>query len=88
MDIFPDFIRNTLVSVSSMLKEYQVIQSANNTLLIRLSPMDEILRVKVTTAMDQLFSRLNVVIPHYHFEDFGEHDYCQKRRRVMRRIDG
>ena len=88
VDIFPDFIRNALISVDSELKEYQVVQSKLDTLLIRLSPLNEVLPAKVAIVLDRLFEQLGVKAPLYRFEHYENGAYCQKKRRVMRLIDG
>ncbi len=88
VDVFSDFIRNTLVISSSELKEYQVIQSENNKLLIRILPFNELMCKSLSLALDELFHRIDVLIPHYEFEEFKALDEGQKIRRVMRLVDG
>ncbi|MCW8933969.1 MAG: adenylate synthase [Gammaproteobacteria bacterium] len=88
IDVFPDFIRNSLIIVSAELIEYQVIQSEKNKLVIYILPFNEVIRKNISSALDELFNRLDVLIPQYEFDEFKVIDNGKKRRRVMRQIDG
>ena len=88
VDVFPDFVRNSIVSYCPELDEYRVIQTALNCLEISIQPFDEIYQNKIDQGLKLLWDRLGVKIPRYHFTALTVQDNTQKRRRVSREFHG
>jgi len=88
VDVFPDFIRNTIVAASDEICEYQVTQIKHDTLIISTLPFNRTLQNDITDALNELFSRLEVLKPCYLFEQFEYEIGGQKRRRIKRLING
>lgn len=87
IDVFPDFIRNTLIMTSAELKEYQVIQVGQKQLCINLLPRSAHIEKQITDALNDLFQRLDIPKPNYQFDVFTGWPLDQKRRRVLRKIN-
>ena len=87
IDVYPDFIRNSIISACKDLHEYAVIQCSPNLLEIQLTPLTRNLCSQIKEGLLKLWKTLEVVEPQYRFSDHPGHDAGKKRRRVKRQCD-
>lgn len=88
VDIFPDFIRNTIISACPTITDYQVIQYASDQLEIKVQPMNSSICEDMTKALEELWERYCVLPPSYIFSDVAAPAYAVKRRRIITRLGG
>lgn len=86
--VYPDFIRNKMISSDDTLEEYQVIQNTKTSLRIKISPYSEELVESIRLNLSTLWQQLNVVCPNYEFSMLSKNSLLNKKRRILRNIDG
>ncbi|MCL1123433.1 F390 synthetase-related protein [Shewanella surugensis] len=84
VDIYSDFIRNTIVANCQHIDEYRVIQTHSDTLTIECTPYSSDNTQAITAGLNVLFNRLNVRQPQYRFQPYTAPNKGEKRRRVIR----
>ncbi len=88
IEVFSDFIRNTIISSSDKINQYRVTQTETNLLQIELQPLTQETQKCVTIGLNQLWDKLNIKIPQYRFMVFSESSLTQKQRRVVNQYYG
>ena len=82
-DLYPDFIRNSIVALNQPPQEYRVEQ-VSGSLKIYLKPLNNDLIKDITTALNQLFDKLKIKPLHLEFLEYTEPPLHQKFRRICR----
>jgi len=81
--IYPDFVRNSIISSDAEIEDYQVVQYEQAKLRIKFTPYSDKRAHAIRTYLEELFSRLNVDIPSFKFEKYSADDFMIKKRRVI-----
>jgi len=81
--VFPDFIRNKIISAAPMLHEYQVVQKSENRIDVYIDPFDEEVINNIKIELENLFSELGLFEIELLFKIFGKSSLSDKRRRVI-----
>lgn len=86
--IYPDFIRNALISCSKRLLDYQVIQTSIDRLQIKLTPLDDELQQLVAQTLQTLFAKLDIIQPQLSItkleqQPLNRKTFGGKKRRVI-----
>ena len=87
VEIYPDFVRNAIISACPDLDEYQVLQKSETELVVRVSPTSDAIMFSVREGLDQLWNRFDVIAPKVRFSKFKSHDLTTKQRRVFREFE-
>ena len=82
-DLYPDFIRNTIVGLKQPPQEYRVEQ-VSGSLKIYLKPMNNDLINDISLALNQLFEKLKIKSFNLEFLEYIEPPLHQKFRRICR----
>jgi len=88
VDVFSDFIRNSIISSSDEIKHYRVIQIAKNKIKIEISPFTQQIINDVSKSIECLWKRLSIVPPNCYFEEKSLKFNIEKQRRVIREYHG
>jgi putative adenylate-forming enzyme len=83
--LFPDFIRYAILLASDAIENFQVIQIADNQLVVKVLTSDETLatcQLAVQKSLNELFKSRNIEPIIIHFEPFVHTDFFNKFRRV------
>lgn len=83
VDIYSDFIRNTIVSHCEKVEEYRVTQTQHNTLVIECEPYTQDNTLHMVSSLNTLFDKLNIKQPNYQFQPYQCPKKGEKRRRVI-----
>ncbi|WP_298769960.1 F390 synthetase-related protein [uncultured Shewanella sp.] len=84
IDVYSDFIRNTIVSHCEKVKEYRVTQTHTNALLIECEPYDN--KDNIVSSLHSLFNKLDIKQPDYQFRPYQYPKKGEKRRRVINTV--
>src|SRR5262249_79365 len=87
--IFPDFIRRVLITSSSNILEYTVIQKSPSELEIKLrcdSNISDKIKLEVKNNLASLCQQLNVICSEFHFGEFSLPKKGIKLRRIIRKF--
>lgn len=82
-DLYPDFIRNTIVALKQPPQEYRVEQ-VSGSLKIYLKPMNNDLINDISLTLNQLFEKLKIKSFDLEFLEYIEPPLHQKFRRIFR----
>ncbi|MEN9611701.1 MAG: hypothetical protein RLZZ628_2515 [Bacteroidota bacterium] len=88
--IFPDFIRYAILLASDAIENFQVIQVADNQLIVKILVPNELLptcQMVVEKKLNELFKSRNTTLITILFEPFVHTDFFNKFRRVYRKKD-
>jgi putative adenylate-forming enzyme len=88
--IFPDFIRYAILLASDAIENFQVIQVADNQLIVKILAPNELLptcQMAVEKRLNELFKSRNTTSIIILFEPFVHTDFFNKFRRVYRKKD-
>jgi putative adenylate-forming enzyme len=88
VEVYPDFVRNSIVSACAQVDEYQVLQKSERLLDVRVSPVSDEVIMSIREGLERLWMRLGVVAPETQFSAFKPHDPATKQRRVLRQSQG
>jgi putative adenylate-forming enzyme len=88
VDVYPDFVRNSIISACENLHEYRVVQHSEKLLDIQLAPFTAEHCEQVKEGLLKLWSQLGVTLPEYQFSAYISQNAAQKRRRVQRQFNG
>jgi putative adenylate-forming enzyme len=88
VDVYPDFVRNSIISACENLHEYRVVQHSEKLLDIQLAPFTDEHCEQVKDGLLQLWSRLGVTLPEYQFSAYINQNAAGKQRRVQRQLYG
>jgi putative adenylate-forming enzyme len=83
LPIYPGVIRNTLITASDQLDDYQVIQTAPMRLTIKLRPMTDQHAHLVRVYLEKLFEKFDVPTPALDFRPLADDLFNVKKRRVI-----
>ena len=81
-DVFPDYIRNAIISSSELIEEYSVTQINPLQLDVHLVPCTKEMMAAVEGGLNRLFARLQLIAPIYRFAAFERTAWDGKFRRV------
>ena len=84
VDIFPDFIRNTMITVCPEIEEYQVTQTKNKELHIAIDPISPLIQKKLIQGLQPLWEAFEVEPPRCQFSQYEAQEPHQKLRRIRR----
>ncbi len=87
--IFPDFIRYAVLLASDDIEHFQVVQIADNQLVVKILTSDQTVETcqhAVQKSLNQLFQSRNIEPISLIFEPFVQTDFFDKFRRVCKRI--
>jgi len=85
-DVYPDFIRNCIISGCKEILEYEVVQSKQHQIDVYLSPNTISTQECVTNSLNELWGRLGICVPEYSFKDFKPPENGKKMRRVRMEV--
>ena len=88
VDVFPDFLRNTIISSCEKIENYRVIQVEENTLKIEVSPLNEDIIHALDDSLKKLWVRLSIVFPRCDYFEYQPDEITQKQRRIVREYNG
>jgi putative adenylate-forming enzyme len=87
--IFPDFIRYAILLASDEIENFQVIQIADNQLVVKILTSNELLSTcqqAVQKSLNELFKNRNIEPITLTFEPFVQTNFLNKFRRVYRNV--
>ncbi|MEM9102634.1 MAG: F390 synthetase-related protein [Pseudomonadota bacterium] len=88
VDVFPDLIRNTIISSCGSIEEYRLIQIEENTLQIQVSPYTGEIIQSLDDSLNRLWHRLSLVVPQCEYIEYQATKIVQKQRRIVRKYHG
>jgi putative adenylate-forming enzyme len=88
VDVFPDYLRNTIISSCEKIENYRVIQVEENALKIELSPLTEDIVNALDNSLKKLWVRLSIVLPRCDYVEYLPVEITQKQRRIVREYNG
>jgi len=88
VDVFSDYIRNTIISSSDKIEHYKLTQTDKNKVLIEIHPLTPKIINNITQGLDDLWRRLSVIPPEYTFKAIPLKVGIEKQRRVVRLCNG
>ena len=88
IDVFSDYIRNTIISSSDAIKHYRVIQINKSEITIEIFPCTPEIISTVSERLKYLWQRLSIVHPHSNFKEMSLQFNITKQRRVVRMRHG
>jgi len=81
--IYPDFVRNAIISSCSEIDEYEVKQISKQMINIFISPFNEKVCENIKNALNKLFEKFNVKVPLFEFKPYVSTSSLNKKRRVQ-----
>lgn len=86
IDVYSDFIRNTIVSHCEKVEEYRVTQTHTSALLIECEPYTNDIKDSIVSSLNSLFNKLDIKQPDYQFRPYQYPKKGEKRRRVINTV--
>ena len=86
--VYPDFVRNSIISSTARLDDYKVVQNFEEQLSVYIRPNTPEIRSAINHSLERLWRKLNTRSPSHIFFDLGSTDYSKKNRRVSRNLCG
>lgn len=84
IDVFPDFIRNTIISSSKEIQDYRLVQTGEINLKIEVFPFNDEVIKNVDISLNDFWNRLSVLPPECEYIEYQKNKGIQKQRRVVR----
>ncbi|WP_413662115.1 F390 synthetase-related protein [Microbulbifer sp. CNSA002] len=88
VDVFPDFIRNTIVSSSKNLEQFRVVQKSKHRIEIAILPFDREIVKSIKKSLETLWKKLSVLPPDCCYIEFSHEELDKKQRRVVSEYNG
>lgn len=88
IDVFSDYIRNTIISSSDSIKHYRVIQINKSEIIVEIFPYTPELINAVSKRLKYLWQRLSIIHPCCSFKEMSLQFNVDKQRRVVRMYHG